>query len=432
MAGAEIILAIILVTSLVLAAALGVAWRSFGYPRHALSWALAFAVAAIETGVTAAISLWPTIEIIKQVDLLLTLLAAALVATGARQRAAPGSRERGALMAVPVAWVVLAAAQMSVTLAPYVNALAFVFSSAMFAIATVALKPAERATEPAEWMAIVSIGAFALLEAVLAGLVFMHVARPDAPDLILIAQRLYLIGHPSLSVAAGIAAILLSASDLAVQLRTLAAYDPLTGVLNRRGFQEAALRAIANGRRQRQSIAVAIADIDHFKSINDRYGHTAGDRTLHFISGCLTRGLRGGDVVGRIGGEEFALLLVNSSAEQAAEAMERIRAESPPASRKTARPCPSPPASASRRSCSVGHHPSRSWQRRWIAPTRRSIAPSSKGGTASRSPPDPPLEKPRALPYVRALPWQRSSPPRRRSAWSRSAVRRISSIPSAS
>ena len=327
MPGAEAILAIILLTSLVLAAALGVVWRSFGYPRHALSWALAYAVAAIETGVTAAISLWPTAVSIKQVDLLLTLLASALVAMGARQRATPGSRERGTMVAVLGAWLILAAIRLDASLDPYVNALAFVFSSAMFAIAAVALKPADRAAEPAEWMAIFSIGAFALLEALLAGLVIIHVASPGDREIIQAARWIYLIGHPSLSVAAGIATILLSASDLAVQLRALAANDPLTGVLNRRGFQEGATRAIANGRRYRQSIAVCIADIDHFKSINDRFGHTVGDRTLRFICQSLTRGLRGGDLVGRIGGEEFALLLVNSSAEQAAEAMDRIRAK---------------------------------------------------------------------------------------------------------
>jgi diguanylate cyclase (GGDEF)-like protein len=327
MLGAEIILAIILITSLVLAAALGVAWRSFGYPRHTLSWALAFAVAAVETGVTVAIALWPTIVFIKQIDLLLTLLAPALVATGARQRATPGSRERGAMLAVPVAWAVLASAGLSVTIEPYVNALAFAFSAAMFAIATLALKPAKRNTEPAEWMAILSFATFALLEAVLAGLVFVHAAQPADHYFILIARQFYLIGHPSMSVTSGIAVILLSASDLAVQLRALAANDPLTGVLNRRGFQDGATRAIANARRHHQSIAVCIADIDHFKAINDRFGHTVGDRTLNFICDSLTRGLRGGDLVGRIGGEEFALLLVNSSAGQAAEAMERIRAE---------------------------------------------------------------------------------------------------------
>lgn len=327
MLGAEIILAIILITSLVLAAALGVAWRSFGYPRHTLSWALAFAVAAVETGVTVAIALWPAIAVIRQIDLLLTLLAPALVATGARQRAAPESRERGAILAVPVAWAILGPAGLSVMLEPYVNALAFAFSAAMFAIAALALRPAGRKTEPAEWMAIVSFGTFALLEIVLAGLVFVHAARPGDHDLIQIARQFYLIGHPSMSVTAGIAVILLSASDLAVQLRALAANDPLTGVLNRRGFQDGATRAIANARRHHQSIAVCIADIDHFKAINDRFGHTVGDHTLNFICDSLTRGLRGGDLVGRIGGEEFALLLVNSSAGQAAEAMERIRNE---------------------------------------------------------------------------------------------------------
>ena len=327
MAGAESVLAIILLTSLVLAAALGVAWRSFGQPRHTLSWALAFVVAAVETGATAAIALWPTIAFLKQIDLLLTLLAAALVATGARQRRNPEARERGALIAVPFAWIILVAGGLSAALNPYINALVLFFASAMFAIATLALEPAGRKAEPAERMAIVAIGTFALLELVLAALLLAHVARPGDPALITIAQRLYLIGHPSLSVAAGIATILLSASDLAVQLRALAANDPLTGVLNRRGFHDAALRAVSTGRRQRQSIAVCIADIDHFKSINDRFGHTVGDRTLCFICNSLTRGLRGGDLVGRIGGEEFALLLVNSSAEQACEAMERIRAE---------------------------------------------------------------------------------------------------------
>ena len=65
-----------------------------------------------------------------------------------------------------------------------------------------------------------------------------------------------------------------------------------------------------------------------FRSVGrqqDRFGHTAGDRTLHFISRSLSRALRKGDLVGRIGGEEFALLLVNSSAEEAVEVMDRIR-----------------------------------------------------------------------------------------------------------
>jgi diguanylate cyclase (GGDEF)-like protein len=161
-------------------------------------------------------------------------------------------------------------------------------------------------------------------------LVSADVARatyPGDPRLRALYHGVYLIGLTPVFVANGIAAILLLASDLAARLRALAANDPLTGVLNRRGFHEAALRAVANGRRYRQAVAVVLADIDHFKSINDRFGHTAGDKTLHFISGRLAKGLRKGDLVGRIGGEEFALLLVNSDAEQAAEAVDRIRME---------------------------------------------------------------------------------------------------------
>ena len=66
-------------------------------------------------------------------------------------------------------------------------------------------------------------------------------------------------------------------------------------------------------------------DLDHFKSINDRHGHRAGDEVLRAIAGLMTRGLRGQDHIGRYGGEEFAVLLPETSLEAAREVLERIR-----------------------------------------------------------------------------------------------------------
>jgi diguanylate cyclase (GGDEF)-like protein len=131
--------------------------------------------------------------------------------------------------------------------------------------------------------------------------------------------------YPIAFVGVGIFSVLLVAADLAEYLRLQATSDELTGISNRRGFEDAAEREIRNAQRQRRPLAVVVADIDSFKAINDRHGHTAGDRALkHFVSR-LERLLRRGDLIGRIGGEEFAILLVNTRAQDAVEVVERIR-----------------------------------------------------------------------------------------------------------
>jgi diguanylate cyclase (GGDEF)-like protein len=252
------------------------------------------------------------------------LAPAALVVVGARQRAGLPSLIRPLATAV----LLIFSGTTLFDLLPYetdfLSVTGSLFAACILPIAIAAVRPRHSTADAAEWVMIGALLAFMLFEILLVG---TQLASRINPAFAPVYNCLYLTGIMPIFIANGVAAILLLASDLAAQLRALAANDPLTSVLNRRGFHEAALRAISNGRRQRQPVAIAMADIDHFKSINDRYGHTAGDRTLHFISECLRRGLRGGDVVGRIGGEEFALLLVNSSAEQAGEAMERIRAE---------------------------------------------------------------------------------------------------------
>ncbi|MFC3531537.1 GGDEF domain-containing protein [Vogesella facilis] len=92
-------------------------------------------------------------------------------------------------------------------------------------------------------------------------------------------------------------------------LRRQASQDPLTGLLNRRSFEEQARRMCALHARQGQTLALLVIDLDHFKRINDRYGHSHGDSALRNMAAIVAQHTRSSDLFGRIGGEEFCLLL---------------------------------------------------------------------------------------------------------------------------
>jgi diguanylate cyclase (GGDEF)-like protein len=92
-------------------------------------------------------------------------------------------------------------------------------------------------------------------------------------------------------------------------LETLALEDPLTGLLNRRGFFRDLARAIAYRARYGTSIGLLLADLDSFKGINDRYGHEVGDRALVHLARTLRSNVRASDSVGRLGGDEFAVII---------------------------------------------------------------------------------------------------------------------------
>lgn len=109
------------------------------------------------------------------------------------------------------------------------------------------------------------------------------------------------------------------------QARELARVDPLTGALNARSFFEVTEREIARARRGERPLTVAYMDLDGFKAVNDTFGHSAGDEVLRVVSNMLCAGTRPADVVGRIGGDEFALVLPETDAEAAARPLDRIR-----------------------------------------------------------------------------------------------------------
>lgn len=108
------------------------------------------------------------------------------------------------------------------------------------------------------------------------------------------------------------------------KLHQLATLDPLTGVFNRRSFEELARKACAQHARQRRPLALLVIDLDHFKRINDTYGHSRGDMALKALAELITEQVRTSDVFGRFGGEEFCLLLPDTSNEGAREVASKL------------------------------------------------------------------------------------------------------------
>ena len=111
------------------------------------------------------------------------------------------------------------------------------------------------------------------------------------------------------------------------ELRRLAVTDPLTGLLNRRHAQRLLHDHLARAHQQQSPLALLMVDIDHFKAVNDTFGHEAGDRALIAITRLLTARTRSSDVVARWGGEEFVIALDDRTAQEAARFAEDLRRE---------------------------------------------------------------------------------------------------------
>lgn len=121
------------------------------------------------------------------------------------------------------------------------------------------------------------------------------------------------------------ASTLMVSERLRNELARKANHDPLTGLLNRRGLDLVTDRMFAATRRAPQPVAALMMDLDHFKKINDGFGHAAGDRVLEAFAKLVSAQLRAGDIFARMGGEEFIALLPDCDAATATAVAERIR-----------------------------------------------------------------------------------------------------------
>lgn len=108
------------------------------------------------------------------------------------------------------------------------------------------------------------------------------------------------------------------------KLKRLALTDDLTGLFNRRAFMEGLEQEIVRQKRYNKPLAVIMVDLDHFKKVNDTYGHAGGDEVLRHFAALLRQTIRETDIPGRLGGEEFAVMLAETDAEQGARLANRL------------------------------------------------------------------------------------------------------------
>lgn len=156
---------------------------------------------------------------------------------------------------------------------------------------------------------------FALLEFVRAWVAFKLHALPDStfPTLVYTSAVAYIVNVSLLPLAV----IWMMNSRLESELQQQVAVDPLTNAYNRRGLAPALDRELAHFRRYREDFSLVLLDLDHFKELNDAYGHAAGDTVLAAVAEILRSHLRETDVLARIGGEEFLILLPHTSLDTA-------------------------------------------------------------------------------------------------------------------
>lgn len=318
-----ILLSLLFGTAAVMTVALTVAWLHFGRQRHVLTWTASYAMGMVQWTANACgfFLKSPGWFIVTGVGL---IISGSLLAIGIRQRS--GKPLRLAWFVVPAMLVILA---MAFAIGPVGSQIMQgliipAYVGALLAVSAVSLWPKGRSFTPPELVFFLALLAFVIVQFALAGAAMLIRGPEIGKDFY---RLIFSIFMPTIYVATAVTAVLVVAGDLAQQLRTQMRHDPLTAVLNRRGLDEAAGQAMALARRHGLPLALVVCDLDGFKALNDGHGHIAGDQALKGFAQLLTSAVRRGDVVGRMGGDEFGLLLMNTSAAAAAEVMERVRVE---------------------------------------------------------------------------------------------------------
>ncbi|WP_239174135.1 GGDEF domain-containing protein [Actinoplanes cyaneus] len=244
----------------------------------------------------------------------------------------------GALVALLIgdsAWVVMdnmGTTGLMLEDSPWVGRLVeSVFLTAFCCVAVAALDPsAARLAQPAaERSARLGPGLLALLTGaslIAPGLLAVQLHRGSVDNgwsIVIGSTALFLL------VVARMAGLIREVERQARQVRELARSDELTGLPNRRAWNDELPRALERARRDHEPVAVAIVDLDHFKRFNDAYGHPAGDRLLKAASAAWHGTLRKVDLIARYGGEEFVVLLPGADAAHGHEALTRMLGATP-------------------------------------------------------------------------------------------------------
>ncbi len=153
----------------------------------------------------------------------------------------------------------------------------------------------------------------------------MHRAKPQALDATRFEQALQLLSQSGRDAPAGAPGSGPWMAELIDALVDLSSRDALTGLSNRRAFEVALAREVDRVARSGESVLLLTLDIDHFKKVNDTWGHPAGDQVIKAVSRALLDCVRPMDLVARVGGEEFAIILPNCAVTFGETVAERVR-----------------------------------------------------------------------------------------------------------
>ncbi len=313
----------LVVISLVLAGANFLAWRLFERPRHALMWAVTFTLVAAQYSVNLAKSWVPQEAIFWQCANMLAFAAVLFAVWGHRDRLQLTTRWSW----LTLCFVGLSLLSMGIILwVPGGMRAALAPTVAFLGMTHITIILVRRGGEPrlAQWVAAAFHQLFGLNQGLAAAIALQM--GPDTGEAI---YQLYALVNfalmPTLFIALGISVIFLLATDLAGRLKAMALHDTLTGLNNRRGYMAASESLWARCMRADKPLTLVLVDIDYFKKINDRYGHSLGDLALQHFAEILLDCVRAEDAVGRIGGEEFAITLGEMRANEAQVVAARIR-----------------------------------------------------------------------------------------------------------
>lgn len=318
-------LAILICTATMLCLAMTLSWLYFGRRRHTLFWAIAAGGGAVHWSINAvARSQGHNYDWVMIISGILVVINATLTAIGSRERT--GLPLRLPLFATLAGTAIIGVVTM-VVLYQNIALRGFItngYAAIMMIVAGGAVFPRNRVVSVPEIVVFSVMLLFALLCMALA-LLSLGVGRTGTAPGAEVFRTVLVVGLPASYAALGIAIMFLLTTDINEQLKTLITRDPLTGVLNRRGFGDRATAALANARRRDQSIALVAADIEGFKDFNVRRGYPMGDRVLAGFADLISTNVREEDVLGRIDGNVFALVLIDSDADQAMEVVARVR-----------------------------------------------------------------------------------------------------------
>ena len=284
------------------------AWMTQGKKPYALSWSVGFLAATAQWFFNLHPHWFTSPETLSLTANAFALILITLVIRGHCQRT---DCKRLPKNLWPYAGIVYAGIVWTTIFDPHVgisNALVPASASVTLFLSALMIIRHRELTRPAEWAAAASLVLFGMTQAVATSVALLQGAGGDAVYEYMFMNYNYLT-LPSGYMAMGMFVMFMLASDLSEQMKEVAVSDHLTGLLNRHGLNERGAAAFATFMKSDLPVSIVMIDIDNFKSINDEHGHSRGDSALVHFANLLNDDRRQDDILSRVGGEEFALVL---------------------------------------------------------------------------------------------------------------------------